>query len=65
MSIYLVEYSEEYRTMTFRIDGVEKEITVGVYPNGDGISIDYGEDGVGITFKSAEMMKKILGDGEE
>lgn len=64
MAIHLIDFNTEERSMTFRIDGVEKDITIYVYPEGSGIAIDYGDDGIGIPFKDAEWMKEFIEDKE-
>ena len=64
MAIHLIKVDREFNEMTFRIDGVEKDITVGVYPNGTGIAIDYGDDGIGVPFKDAEIFLEALEDKE-
>jgi hypothetical protein len=64
MAIHLIDYDKESLSMTFRIDGVEKDITVSLYPNNAGIAIDYGDDGVGIPFRDADWMKEFIEDKE-
>ena len=50
--IKITNANNQEKFISFKINGLEDGITVGLYPNGDGLSIAYKGDVVGVPFNA-------------
>ncbi len=60
--IKITNANNQHKFICFKIDGLKDGIMVGLYPNGDGLSIAYQEDVIGVPFDADSALINELND---
>lgn len=60
--IKITNANNQEKFISFKINGLKDGITVGLYPNGDGLSIAYKGDVVGVPFNADSALIDELND---
>ena len=60
--IYITNTNEEEKFVSFKLEGMDDGITVGLYPNNDGLVISYKGDQTGVPFSADSSLIKELND---
>lgn len=60
--IYITNTNEEEKFVSFKLEGMDDGITVGLYPNNDGLVISYKGDQTGVLFNADSSLIKELND---
>lgn len=60
--IKITNANNQHKFICFKIDSLKDGIMVGLYPNGDGLSIAYQEDQVGVPFNADSELIDELND---
>ena len=62
--ITIINANNQNKFICFKIDGLKDGIMVGLYPNGDGLSIAYRGDVIGVPFNADSVLIDELNNGE-
>ena len=62
--IKITNANNKEKFISFKIDGLEDGITVGLYPNGDGLVVTYKGDQTGVPFNADSDLIAELNSGE-
>lgn len=61
-NIKITNANNQHKFICFKLKGLEDGIMVGLYPNGDGLTIAYKEDQVGVPFNADSALIDELND---
>lgn len=60
--IYITNANDKEKFISFKLEGMDNGITVGLYPNNDGLVISYKGDQTGVPFNADSSLIKELND---
>ena len=62
--IEITNVNDQEKSVAFKVDGLKNGITVGLYPNGDGLVINYKGDQIGVPFDADSVLINELNSGD-